>query len=108
MSSKNNNLRRIRGTTKPYTLALEESGAGFTFRMVVDTREAPDDDSTEVMDMTGVLAAGNLAVDFTPSAGEAAAAAGRYYFQIQRTRVSDSQVDYVAEGVLEMVESIPK
>lgn len=106
--SSSNNLRRIRGTTKPFLLALAESGAGHTFRMVVDSREAPDDDSTEVMDMTGVLDASNLTVEFTPSAGEANTAPGLYHFQVQRTRVSDSQVDYPADGVLEIVQSIPK
>jgi hypothetical protein len=107
------NLTRPRGDTNPIEFidtkpdGQPEDITGFNYRMSIDTRQNPDDASTQVFQMVGVIALGTDGkVVFTPSEAQADQVPATYYCDIQR--VDGSSIRTMAKGKWEVPQDITK
>ncbi len=85
-------IERHRGDTYANVLTIKNADGtplnltGYTVTLTVDRRKEPTDNTTMVFQLTGTLTAPTEGkVSFTPSAPNAATAAGTYYYDIQLT-----------------------
>lgn len=85
-------LCRTRGDTKPFTFVLQDSSGtviditGRTYLLSVDTREEPDDVSTQLFQLTGVVAVGTDGrVTFTLSVPQSDQTPSEYFYDVQET-----------------------
>lgn len=91
--------------SKEFTLSDEDTKEaidinGYTFTMTVDTRENPDDNTTQLFSLTGLITdASEGKVAFTPTSENNNQSAGTYFYDIQmvigtniRTVVKDKYI----------------
>ena len=84
------NITRKRGDTYADELTLTSSSTGlpiditgYSFLLTVDTRQSPDDETTQVYQVVGTILSGaNGRVEFAPSAPQADHV-GDYYYDVQ-------------------------
>lgn len=107
------NIQRRRGDTyanvmqvKSATTGAVEDVTGRTYVMTIDTRRLPDDNSTQVFQITGSITdAANGVVAFAPSTLQADNS-GSYYHDVQQT--DGSEIRTVATGRYTMIQDISK
>lgn len=105
---------RARGDTFAIQIKIENSAggaidiAGFSFLLTVDPSDEPLDDVNNVYQLTGTIDdAPNGLVSFAPSVGEAAAAPGDFFYDIQQTDAG-SLIRTIAKGEWQILQDITK
>lgn len=107
-------LCRTRGDTRSWTYILKDSAGvaiditGRTYLLSVDTREEPDDASTQLFQLTGVVPLGTDGkVIFTLSALQADQTPNEYYYDVQETAV-DTTLKTIIKSTYTVSQDITK
>jgi hypothetical protein len=107
-------LTRKRGDTFPFAFTLTISQGvplpitGFTFRMVADPSNAPENAANNLFDLTGVITDGpNGLVQFEPTAPDMDLTPDVYFYEVQ---MIDAALDIrtIVEGSFTVVQDIAK
>lgn len=99
-------IKRKRGDTYPIELTLGQDVTGGTFLLTVDPKQAPEDDSGNLFQLTGVVTdAAKGVVEFAVTPGDADHV-GPYHYDVQMTR--GGIVYTVASGALRFTQDITK
>jgi len=100
MAFKQEEIRRLRGDTKPIPKILKSDDTGlavnitgYTFVLTVDTQQNPPDAVTQQFQISGSIIDGPAGkVQFQPSLGQADQTPGTYWYDIQITEASGAIV----------------
>lgn len=103
---------RYRGDTAPDQFSVPYIITGFTFRMTVDTRQDPDDDSTLVYELAGVITdEDNVGVgefEFSPDATQADQdPAVVLYYDVEQTDAA-GKIKTIDKGKIKYKQDISK
>lgn len=100
------NVQRSRGDTSPQNYQLVDRTmtvidvTGRTFRLAVDPSSEPTSDANEIYELTGEIVDAEAGkIRFPLSAGDAAATAGAYFYDIEMTYDEDD----AALGVIKTI-----
>lgn len=99
----------FRGDTKPFKLTVTVASgdiSGWTFTMSVDSRKNPDDGSTQVFQLAGVIVdAPNGLVEFRPSVANTDLV-GTYYYDMEAN--DGTYIRTVEKGKITFTQDITK
>jgi len=114
MSYQATNITRVRGDTFPFAFRVKDSNGtvvpitGYTFKLSVDTREEPDDDTTLLFEIDGVITDGdNGLVQFTLSSLQADQTPGTYYYDVEQIDLA-SKTRTILKGEWIVVQDVTK
>lgn len=107
-------VTRVRGDTFPFAFNMKDSNGnavditGFSYKLSVDTREEPDDETTQLFKLTGSITdAANGVVQFTLSEAQSDQDPSEYYFDVEQTD-DNSKIRTVVKGKWTVVQDATK
>ena len=108
------NIIRKRGDNFPFQFTLtDEAGAavpitGFSFRMVVDPSNAPDDTANNIFDLAASIVDGSGGIfEFSPTTMEMDITPKTYFYEVQMTDAS-SDIRSIVQGTFIIEQDIVK
>ncbi len=107
-------ITRYRGDTVADSFTVKDSSGaavnitGYTFKLTVDSRQAPEDETTKLFHMDGVLVTPSAGVvKFAPTEIQADQTPGNYYFDIEMVDGAGG-IQTLAVGKYKFVQDISK